>query len=58
MLADGKYNFSDAEMKRLTEWINNGEKCAIDGAEYLLTEKKVSPLNPYASDEEKQAAEN
>jgi hypothetical protein len=58
VLADGKYNFSDAEMKRLTEWINNGGKViAIDGALNIFDGKEGFALNPYASDEEKQAAE-
>ena len=58
VLADGRYNFSDADMKRLNEWINNGGKViAIDGALNVFDGKDGYALNPYATDEEKQAAE-
>jgi hypothetical protein len=29
VLADGRYNFSESDLKRLNEWINNGGKCRI-----------------------------
>ena len=58
VLADGRYNFSESDLKRLNEWINNGGKViAIDGALNVFEGKDGYALNPYATDEEKQAAE-
>ncbi|WP_235889595.1 M14 family zinc carboxypeptidase [Flavobacterium restrictum] len=58
ILADGYYDFTEAEQKELSEWVKNGGKIiAMNGALSLFEGKEGFALNSYASDDEKVKAE-
>jgi hypothetical protein len=58
ILADGDYEFSEDQHKKISAWIKDGGKViAINGALSVFDGKEGYALTPFASDEEKLAAE-
>ena len=58
ILADGEYEFTEDQQKKLTEWVRNGGKViAMNGALSIFEGKEGYALNPYASEEDKLNAE-
>ncbi|MBP4141906.1 hypothetical protein J3S90_08830 [Flavobacterium sp. P4023] len=54
ILADGDYNFSEEQQKKLSEWIKSGGKViAMNGALSLFDGKEGYALSPFASEEDK-----
>ncbi|CAH0335511.1 hypothetical protein FVB9288_01156 [Flavobacterium sp. CECT 9288] len=58
ILADGYYDFTEAQQKKISEWINNGGKViAMNNAISLFDGKEGYALTPFATEEEKLLAE-
>ena len=58
ILADGDYEFSEAQQKKIAEWIKNGGKViALNGALSLFEGKEGYALSPFATEEDKTNSE-
>ncbi len=58
ILADGNYDFSEGEQKRINEWVSSGGKIiAMNGALDIFDGKDGFALNAHATDDDKQKAE-
>ncbi|RTZ04927.1 hypothetical protein EKL98_08280 [Flavobacterium bomense] len=58
ILADGYYDFSDDQQKKIGEWIKNGGKViAMNSALTLFEAKEGYALSPFATEEDKLSSE-